>query len=399
MNGYEFGRVSVTMMDPKFPAAAMAANVKDVNPAQADRMPRLINRVLKHLFCSKSPQFSAVMLLLLAFVCAGCGEKPTVRQYTIPGKMPDVLAVTDRMLGAMIPQKSAVWFVKVVGPADSVKLVESQIRDFVTGMTFTADGPNLSKPPVSWNRGPEKQMRFATFLVNTPESQLDISISQLPLSGDWDQQVAMNVNRWRDQMKLPSSSEKWAGAQPIQVAAAEKEAAWVDLSGETGAGAAMSAMAGTTRSPPPAAVPPVEALAEPDSELKFDKPEPWRQGNKSMMRMAAFDIGPETEPAELTIIPAGGDLRGNVARWLGQARGDSPPEQVVNDALAAAESIQVNGRDAKRYFLSGDVSAIDATIVPLDNGMSLFIKATGPPATVHAEKERIGDFLRSLVLP
>ena len=394
----------------------LTAHVTDANPAQANRMPRLINRVFTILSRSRSPQSTAVMLLLVAAICLGCNEKPMIRQYTIPGKMPAVLVTSDRMLGAILPQDSVVWFVKVVGPAESVKLAEAQIRTFATELKFNADGPILSKLPAGWNRGPEKQMRFATLLVDTPESQLDISISQLPLSGDWDEQVAMNVNRWRGQMKLPASTEKWAGAEPIQVAAAvDKQAVWVDLTGDMGAGPSMPSM--TSSSPPftqMAAASPVvspesaasQVAPAPDSELKYEKPEQWRAGKMSMMRLAAFSIGPEDEPAELTIIQAGGDLRGNVARWLGQVRGDSPPDKVVDDALALGEPIKVSGRDAQRYYLSGGetaneapAQAIDATIVPMENGMNMFVKATGPLKTIQAEKDRIGDFIRSLQLP
>jgi hypothetical protein len=42
---------------------------------------------------------------------------------------------------------------------------------------------------------------------------------------------------------------------------------------------------------------------------------------------------------------------------------------------------------------------IDATIVPMENGMSMFIKATGPAKTVVAQREAIGTFLQSLAVP
>ncbi|MGV3483814.1 MAG: hypothetical protein ACO1RT_05305 [Planctomycetaceae bacterium] len=369
------------------------------------------------------PPLLGVMLLLVAVVITGCNEKPTIRQYTIPGKMPEVLITNDRMLGAIIPQGSEVWFVKVVGPAEAIKAAEAEIREFTSQLQFTDKGPDLSKLPPGWNRGGEKQMRFATLLVDTAEAQLDVSISQLPRTDDWDEQVAMNVNRWRGQLKLPPSTEKWAGGQPIDVAAkTDQQAIWVDLTGQTGADSSMLSM--------PSATPPFADTAQatdpsqsksknqnssadnavtqsepkPDSGMTYDKPESWRPGKMSMMRLEAFNIGPEDETAELTIIEAGGDLRGNVARWLGQVRGDSPTDEVVDKVMDSAETLKLSGREAKRYYLTGEdasapaAQAIDATIVPMENGMSLFIKATGPPKTIQAEKERIGEFIRSLVL-
>lgn len=124
----------------------------------------------------------------------------------------------------------------------------------------------------------------------------------------------------------------------------------------------------------------------------------------SMMRMAAFDLGTSEKTAELTIIQAGGDLRGNVDRWLGQVLGQPPAAEVVDAALQAAVPLSVSGREAQRFYLNSsdpaaaDGQAIDATIVPLDNGMSLFIKATGPAATLLEERERIGKFMESISL-
>lgn len=124
------------------------------------------------------------------------------------------------------------------------------------------------------------------------------------------------------------------------------------------------------------------------------------------MRMAAFDVGPEEAPAEITVIPAGGDLRGNVARWIGQVRGDTPADDVVDAAMAAATEVDVDGRPGQRFFLAGeesaedenDATAIDATIVPIDGGMSLFIKMTGPKNVVSDQADKIAKFLASLEL-
>ncbi len=122
-----------------------------------------------------------------------------------------------------------------------------------------------------------------------------------------------------------------------------------------------------------------------------------------MMRLASFQIGTADAPAELTVIPAGGDLRGNVERWLGQIRSTPPSNEDVDKALDAAEKLKVFGRDSTRYQLTSDqagdtATAIDATIVPLEDGFSLFIKATGPKHVITAQRERIGQFLDSLKL-
>lgn len=316
------------------------------------------------------------------------------------------------MLAAIVPQASDTWFFKVTGPESAMELVADDFRRFVESIQFDEDGPVLSELPAGWRRGGESAMRFATLDVDTPQKQLNISISKLGRQEDWDEEVKMNVNRWRGQLGLASSDAKWADAEPISVASADGPSAWVDLVGaesdtgmmsppmmdghppiSPGAGMAQGSAAPTT---------PSVADVPADPRLKFQRPEGWRDGRMSSMRMAAFNIGPEDSPAELTVIPAGGDLRGNVARWLGQVRGGSVPDDVVDQALANAKKIDVDGRPAQRFLLTGEDSssgtAIDATIVPLEEGISLFVKMTGPAQTVTEQSDAIASFLESLEL-
>jgi hypothetical protein len=118
------------------------------------------------------------------------------------------------------------------------------------------------------------------------------------------------------------------------------------------------------------------------------------------MRLAAFNMGPAEAAAELTVIQASGGLRENVQRWLGQVRPGGVPDDVLDQALADAEKVDVDGRAAQRFLLTdggtGDGAAIDVTIVPLEGGSSLFVKMQGPAATVSEQAEQISSFLQSL---
>lgn len=120
------------------------------------------------------------------------------------------------------------------------------------------------------------------------------------------------------------------------------------------------------------------------------------------MRMAAFDVGPEDRPAELTIIPAGGSLRANLSQWLGQVRGEVVSGEIIDAALEAATDISVDGRDGKRFNITGggqgDGTAIDVTVIPIADGMSLFIKMTGPEETLQEQSQKISEFLKSMRL-
>lgn len=349
--------------------------------------------------------------LLAAATIAGCESSDPIVTYTIDTNMPEQLrAGNDRMLAAMLPKGDKVWFFKVSGPEKAVGAIEDSFREFVGGIEFADDAPDLQELPEGWRRGGEKPMRFASIDVETPTKQLDISISNLSRQEDWDDQVSMNVNRWRGQLGLDPSDEKWAAADEFDIAAADTTSVWVDIVGQPsgasmtppftgGMGMGMGNPHQAASSPPSGSSPPP---ATPDPRLKFDRPDGWRDGRMSSMRMAAFNIGPEDSPAELTVIPAGGDLRGNVARWLGQIRQGDVPDEVVDQAMADAQAVDVDGRQGQRFLLTGEDpesgTAIDATVVPMDDGMSLFVKMTGPAKTVLEQSDAIASFLSSLEL-
>ncbi len=356
---------------------------------------------------------------LLLGITWGCSKPAPIEEYTIPTSVPEQLRPgKERMLAAMVRKGDAVWFFKVSGPEKAVDEMDSQFRGFVENIEFRDDSPDLASLPKGWRQGANKNddFRFASIDVDTPMKQLDVSVSRLSLQDDWDQQVTMNVNRWRGQLDLPASEEKWAGGEPLQVPAADPpEGIWVDLLGDPSSAGTMSPPfaksmprsagrrpsqdaenpASSTESSAPAA-------DVQDERLTFDRPEGWRDGRRSSMRLASFNVGPEDAAAELTVIPAGGDLRGNVARWLGQVWEGKVPDEVVDQALKDAKQLEVDGRPAQRFFLTGEDSAsgeaIDATIIPLDDGVSLFVKMTGPAETVSSQSDAIGAFLKSLQL-
>ena len=287
---------------------------------------------------------------MLLPVVIGCNKPEPIVAYKVPTKLPEQLRPEkSRMLASIVPLGQKVWFFKVTGPESAIVEIEPSFRDFVTKIEFTDGKPDLSKLPDGWRRGGEKRLRFASIDVMTKadtndSKQLDISISNLgrpPAPEAWDQYVAINVNRWRGQLGAKDSDDKWAGATPIEIAAADGESAWFDMLGDPDASGSMSPPF-ANRAPfanrtPPAAATPRTATPNraPDERLKFERPEGWRDGRMSSMRWAAFNVGPEDQdpPTEVTVMPAGGDLRGNVARWIGQVLGESPADEVVDKSV------------------------------------------------------------------
>lgn len=358
-------------------------------------------------------------ILVTIIGLSGCNQPDEITTYTIPTKIPTALeAGKERMLAVMAPQGDAAWFFKVTGPESAIEPIAETFKSFTQSVAFAGGEPQLNELPDGWRLGGDNPMRFATITIETPEKQLEISVSRLGIQADWDQYAADNVNRWRKQLGLEASTEKWAEGEPFEMTNADPGAVWVDLTGKASAGGGSMApfaggamaggpMAGRPNAQPPMASGSVPPAAKPESKLKFDRPEGWRDGRMSMMRMAAFNVGPEdTEDsvtqAEVTVIIAGGDLRGNVARWIGQVRDGTPPDDVVDKAMEDAEKLSVSGLDATRYVLLPDDgstgNAIDATIVPQDSGMSLFIKMTGPVETVKTQHDALTAFIESIKL-
>ncbi len=182
-------------------------------------------------------------LILISSVAlmGGCDSPEPVIVYTVPTSIPPQLRQgKERMLAAMVPRGDEVWFFKVVGPADAMEGIESSYRQFVETVPFGDDGPELAELPEGWRLGPKKPFRFASIDVETPNKQLDISVSKLGIQGDWESFAAMNVNRWRGQLGLPPSDDKWGGGTPISVPAADSESIWVDLEGQPSSGGSMS---------------------------------------------------------------------------------------------------------------------------------------------------------------
>ncbi|MEL6110668.1 MAG: hypothetical protein AAFU85_32070 [Planctomycetota bacterium] len=307
----------------------------------------------------------------------------------------DLVPGDDRMLAAMVPRGQSVWFFKVTAEEKSIELVEADLRKFVQSIQFNErDEPDLSKLPEGWRRGGAKRMRFASVDINTSGKQLDLSISSLPAFGDWDDYVKRNVDRWRGQLNLEPTEDKWSGGKPFEVDNATGQCVWVDLIGQPEA-----------RVPPPMPTkkrmtPTSRSAAEEDDRVSYTRPAGWRDGKKSRMRLASFSVGPEDAVAVVTVISAGGDERGNVARWMEQVLTEPPAEEAVDAMLASAESVMVSGMEGKRFVIVGNdpesPQSIDGTMIPLEDGFSMFIKMTGPSKTVASQSDSMRSFLGTL---
>jgi len=340
---------------------------------------------------------------LIASLSTGCNKPSPVIQYTIDHRMPPQLRGEKRLVGAMIPQEQEVWFFKILGDDAVVQGVRDEVRRWISELRFEQGRPRLDLPPQWTNRG-SSSMRLATIEIPAEPLPVEMSISSLPKGDTWESLVAQNVNRWRGQVSLEPSSERFAGGEVLESSAgtAAEPAVWVDLVGT---------LAGSDRSIPSAAdlgtaaIPASDgegaAKPNPQSPLQYTIPDGWEEGAKGGMRLAAFSMGPADRRGELTVIIAGGDIRPNVQRWLGQIQGGTVDEATVDAAMQGAIAFRVADLPAQRFLLAGTgdrPQSIDATLVTLEPSVHLFIKLTGDAETVLSEKERVEAFLNSLKL-
>ncbi|MEP6820791.1 MAG: hypothetical protein ABI946_00415 [Chthoniobacterales bacterium] len=156
----------------------------------------------------------------------------------------------SRILGGILPLTGETWFFKMMGPDALVESQRVTFKEFLQGVhvahpaesahpsiTTNAGGSgstNAPTPPMleaaaapplqftlppGWKEKPLTPMRVASFNVTAPNGkQVDISV--VSLVGEAGGDLA-NVNRWREQVKLP----------PIEEAALQQSAEHVEENG------------------------------------------------------------------------------------------------------------------------------------------------------------------------
>lgn len=311
--------------------------------------------------------------------------------------------------------------------------------------------------PSGWEEQPATGFRKGSFLVHGPDGRTaDVSVISFPKAAGG---VLPNVNRWRNQLKLPPISNEAEAGTPIPVAG--RDMFFVDLvsdqpvtpdgkksrilggifplNGETwffkmmgpadlvesqrdafrtflesvqttgspadGAPAPMTANndgSGNTNAPTPPLIAPAQG-----GPLQYTLPPNWQPKPLTPMRLASFKAtAPNEKETDVSVVAlpgmAGGDLA-NVNRWRGQV--NLPP--IDEDTLAkSAEHVNANGHDFLMVDLvspaaMGDKGGKERILAAIldENDRSWFIKMIGEDTAVASQKTAFADFLRSLKIP
>ncbi len=295
-------------------------------------------------------------------------------------------------------------------------------------------------------------MRVASYEVKTADGR-SVDISVVPLGGQAGS-LLDNVNRWRNELKLPPIAEAQLAdavrSVPIGATSGKylnivteqpnpetkrKErtlAAIMDLGGttiffklrgddelaaenepkflswlqsvQTGAPEAAPAAAVVTPNPIPpmvssstAGVPPPPATAVP----QWEPPAHWKLGGQRPMRLATFEVpGANGLEADLSISALGGTAGGmlaNINRWRTQQLG--LPAATEADLPKISSQVPVSGGSATLVDFAG-AGELEGTrmlaAVVSQSDRTWFFKLSGPDAVVGAERENFVKFLKSV---
>ncbi|WP_428303796.1 hypothetical protein [Lacipirellula sp.] len=405
------------------------------------------------------------LTLLAAIVpaLAGCGEDPKVTTYETPATekfrtvvdVAEVRAGTDHMLAAIIaekaadPQQSQAWFFKLVARGEGLDPLRKSFDEFLSTVKLNGAGKTPSWTlPEGWGEKPASAMRVATIEIPYEGKTLELAVSSLPLTADWEEFRKVNIDRWVGQMQQSKLSadeiaklvkEKPTADDAVQATFIELIGVMQPMSGampgvggmpaghppvagadsssttdaEMPAGTAPAAAA--PNAPPVAAttppmrqpMPPMGGGGTPATEMPKPKeftytpPEGWQPGVMSSMRTAAFNVVDGDQKAEVTVMPFPatgmmGDPVAQAQRWAGQVGLTMSPDEVK----AASKPLQISGADGESFELLGPDSeakpmGILAAMVK-QGDMVWFFKMTGDRTLVEAQREPFNKFIESI---
>jgi len=296
------------------------------------------------------------------------------------------------------------------------------------GMGAGMDGAPAAQPafafdlPAGWTEIAPTQMRSPNFAV-TGKSKIECYVTVLPGGGGG---LAANLNRWRKQMGLADLGDAELAALPrVKVLGADAPLLQIEGKFNGVDGSAMTAVAldrpgaavfvkmvgpaadvrGETENfkalcaslrdaPAQAAAPAAPTVGGfEQGPFQWTAPAEWTQAPAKQMRVVTFN--PKSDPnveCYVTLLGgAAGGLEANVNRWRQQLH----LAPLTADAIAKLEAVKVLGRDAR--FVEVDGGAVGLLGVVCDLGtQTLFVKMTGPMASLRAERERFLAFCRSL---
>lgn len=363
---------------------------------------------------------------LLVVILAGCGQRDQIARYSVrkpelvdptlvsKSSAPAAAATEQQTLGLIVAVGDMGWFFKLTGDVKAVQPQHEAFLEFIQSIKFSAapDAKPSWKLPAGWKDLPGREMRFATIQIAADPAPIELSVIPLPNSSrDTQKYILDNVNRWRQQLRLPAIAVSDLGATTKSLKVDGHEATLVSLvgtgSGQMG-GAPFAPFAGGGGALP-LDHPPVENVkttpaaggkASVRSDIRYSVPAEWTAGQPNAISLASFKATDGDKQVDITVSTAGGDLLANVNRWRGQI-GLSPVDSA--DLAKSVQKIATLGSTGDFVELVGaEGSAKRETILGVQanaGGRTWFIKLKGDSELAAREKTRFEAFVKSLQLP
>jgi hypothetical protein len=336
-----------------------------------------------------------VVLAAAILALGGCQREEQIEHYVVPriemlpaaqvGKKEPV-----RFLGAILPSKDEVWFLKLVGPEAAVTPLVEPFEKFIKTIRFTdkAEPPVTWDLPADWQQLPGREFRYATIKIKSETETLELVVSKL---GKEASSVLDNVNRWRGQIQLePIGKDKLPDAtKSIDVAGVN--VTLVNMLGTSGGNAGM---------PPrfakdgPQAPPFAKAREQRDAKIDFQLPSGWKELEpKVEFAVKQFEV---PKNVTVTITESGGGLPANVNRWrtrlkLPELKGDALLE-IIKPLDGEKKAAHVDVENPKEP----DQPRILGAFFPGEGRMIWVVKMWGPSDAVGREKANFEAFAKSL---
>jgi hypothetical protein len=338
-----------------------------------------------------------LLLLLLGLGLTGCARDEEIVHYRVARV--EAPPVTKKMagkkepvrfLGAILPDKDRIWFLKLVGPEAAVTPLQEKFEEFVKSIRFTgqAEPPVTWKLPEGWEQRPGMGFRYATIKIPSEPEPVELVVSPL---GKEAASVKENVDRWRREIQLG----------PIDQADLAKVTRTIDVVGVNVTLVDMLGTRGQDGAPQSAIGQRLAALPEDEGTPKFtiQAPEGWTE-QKPTIAFAAkqYEAG---KGVSVTVSPLRGNGGGaalNINRWRGQIKLPRANDQellaLTNTLdLAAGKALYVDMENPKEP----GAPRVLGVMLPRPD-YTWFLKMTGPSDVVGREKANFEAFATSLRL-
>lgn len=345
------------------------------------------------------------LLLVGVSLLSGCEQQEKVASYTVPRhellQTPEFLAETAkrkpqpvRMLAAIVPHGSELWFFKLQGPPDDVAARDGEFHEFLESLRFSNDSKIEWTLPATWQETPGNANRYAT-LVLSEQPPLEVTVTVLAAGADeLTEQLLNNINRWRNQLSLPFIEADDLPTRTETVKAGELEITAINIVGKAEPRAAMPPMMEQPKPREPVAPTGRPGAGANDPGLKYDKPEEWTEAPPKQFQLARFLAKDGEHTAEIAITHAGGSRDANINRWRGQL-GLNPLS--AEELKQTGQPFEVGSKKGELIEIVVEDRALVGVMIP-DGDQSWFIKLTGHAALAAKERSRFEAFAKSLKL-